>query len=92
MTPQEFIAGQLHATQAELSTAILNRGRWDRLREDRQLLLFLQEQVDGAPARDLRVELQQIADGSVRVPALTSSRAKAADCLRRWATDLVALR
>jgi len=88
MTPQEFLASELGATQAELGTAILNRTRWDKLREDRQLLLFLQERAERADFRGLRAELQGIADGQLKIPSLPGPRARASDCLLRWAEAL----
>jgi len=83
-----FLAAKLASGQAELSGVVLNRTRWDSLRDDCRLLVFLQERV-GAPDFDgIRVELARIAEGRIRVPALTSPRRKATDCLRLWDQEL----
>ncbi|MEA2642832.1 MAG: hypothetical protein QOF51_4226 [Chloroflexota bacterium] len=91
MTPHEFLAGQLQDTQVELGTAILNRGRWEKLREHRQMLLFLQEQAAQTATMDfhgLRSELKDIAGGHVKPPNMPGPRTTAADLLQRWATVL----
>jgi hypothetical protein len=88
MTPLEFVNAELGTTEAELGTAILNRSRWDALRENRQMLLHLQACLTSTASGNLRAELQRIVEGSVRVPTISGSRTKAADFLRRWASTL----
>jgi hypothetical protein len=88
---EEFLAAKLRATEAEMATAILNRGRWDRLRDDRRLLMFLQWRTQAADFEGVRAELDRISDGRLRVPELNSPRRKAMDCLALWAPDLAVL-
>jgi len=91
MTTDEFLTEKLGATRAELGTAILNRGRWDKLREDCRMLVFLQERSAAADFQGVRQELQRIAEGQFRVPDIGGPRRKAEDCLRLWANDLEAV-
>ena len=88
---REFLSAKLGATQAEMGTAILNRARWDKLREESRLLTFLNRRAAELDFQGVREELNRIAEGWVRVPELTSPRTQAADCLRVWATALRSL-
>jgi hypothetical protein len=88
MTTDEFLAEKLGTTRAELNRAILNRGRWDQLREDCRMLTFLQERSAAADFQGVRHELQRIAQGQFTVPDVGGPRRKAADCLRLWEHDL----
>ena len=88
MTAEEFLEAELSKTQAELGTVILNRGRWDKLRENRQMLVFLHERSAGLDFKGLRSELRSIADGQLKVPSVPGPRTQATDCLRRWAKVL----
>ena len=88
---EEFLAARLHTTEAEMATAILNRTRWDRLRDERRLLVFLRTRTQAADFESVRAELNRINQGYVRVPELDSPRRKAADCLSLWASDLAEL-
>jgi hypothetical protein len=88
---EEFLAAKLHATEAEMGTAILNRTRWDKLRDDRRLLVFLQWRIQAADFESVRSELGRISEGYLRVPELNSPRRKAMDCLSLWASDLAVL-
>ena len=91
MTTEEFLRAELTRTQAELSEAILNRTRWDSLREDRQMLLFLQRRSSAPDFRGVKAELQLIAEGQTRVQELSGPRRKAQDCMRGWAKKLDAI-
>lgn len=92
MTGGEFLAEELSKTQAALGTAILNRRRWDILREDHRMLGFLQERANAVDFQGVKVELQRIAEGRFTIPGIDGPRRKAEDCLRRWAGDLDQLR
>jgi hypothetical protein len=91
MTTDEFLAEKLGATRAELDTAILNRGRWEKLREDCRMLVFLQARSAAVDFQGVRQELQRVAEGQRKVPDVSGPRRKAEDCLRLWATDLETL-
>ena len=91
MTTEEFLRAELTRTQAELSRAILNRGLWDSLREDRQMLLFLERRSSAADFHGVKAELQLIADGQSKVIELSGPRRKALDCMRDWAKKLDAI-
>src|SRR6266571_3558528 len=84
MTPEEFLSTEIAKTQAELSTAILNRSRWDALCEDRRMLLFLQRRAGAPDFQGVQTELELIAQGRTRVPEISGPRRKAEDCLRDW--------
>jgi hypothetical protein len=88
VTPQEFIAAELLETQDALSRAILNRRKWDLLREDQRVLEFLQARAGALDFRGVRVELECMARGEFSVPGIAGSRSKAQECLRRWAANL----
>ena len=88
---EEFLAAKLRVTEAELGTAILNRARWDKLRDDRRLLVFLQGRTQAPDFQGLRDDLGRISEGYLRVPELNSPRRKATDCLSLWAADLAVL-
>src|SRR5437867_1356395 len=85
---QDFLAEKLGAIRAEMGRAILNRGRWDNLRDDSRMLVFLQGRAGAPDFQGVREELNRIADGRLRVPELSGPRRKATDCLRGWATEL----
>jgi len=87
----EFIAAKLSATRAEMGTAILNRGRWDKLREDCRILEFLKLRSEAPDFQGVREELNRVTEGRLRVPDISGPRGKAAECLKRWDVDLKAL-
>ena len=82
---------KLAASRAELGTSILNRSRWDKVREDCRMLVFLQGRAAAADFEGVRQELQRIAVGSLKVPDISGPRRKAEDCLRLWANDLATM-
>jgi hypothetical protein len=88
MTTDEFLSAELAHTQAELSGPILNRGRWDSLREDRRMLQFLQGRTAAPDFAGVEAELRLIAEGRIRVPEIDGPRGKAESCLRSWRTTL----
>ncbi len=88
---REFLAAKLGVAQAEMATAILNRSRWEKLREESRLLTFLNLRADAPDFQGVREELNRIADGRMRVPELSVPRTQAADRLRLWATALLSL-
>jgi len=88
MTAEEFLGARLKARQAEMNSVILNRVRWDKVRDECRMLTFLQERAGAADFRGLREELTRINDGAIRVPGVDGPRGKATDCLRLWAEDL----
>lgn len=88
MTTEEFLSAEITKTQAELDKAILNRGRWDALCEDRRMLLFLQRRAGAADFKGVREELTLVAEGQTRVPEISGPRRKAQDCLRGWTSAL----
>ena len=88
MTTEEFLSSEIAKTQAELGVAILNRGRWDALCEDRRMLLFLQRRAGAADFEGVAAELRLIADGRTKVPDIDGPRRKAEDCLRGWTKKL----
>jgi hypothetical protein len=88
MTTEEFLSTEITKTQAELDRAILNRGRWEALCEDRRMLLFLQRRAGEADFRSVREELTLIAEGRTKVPEISGPRRKAQDCLRGWTSSL----
>src|SRR5439155_27267781 len=90
MTTEEFLSSEIAKTQAELGVAILNRGRWDALREDRRMLLFLQRRAGSADIESVAAELRLIADGPTRGPDIDGPRRKAAACLSDWKKKLTA--
>lgn len=92
MTTEEFLSAELARTEVELNGAILNRGRWDVLREDRRMLLFLQHRAAGPDFQGIEAELHLIAEGRIKVPEIGGPRRKAEDCLRDWTTKLGAIR
>ncbi len=91
MTTEEFLSSEIAKTQAELGVAILNRGRWDALCEDRRMLLFLQRRAGSADFESVAAELRLLADGQTRVPDIDGPRRKAEDCLRDWTKKLDAI-
>ncbi len=91
MTAEEFLSAELATTQAELNTAILNRNRWDSLREDRRMLQFLQRRAAAPDFQGVEAELRAIAEGRTRVPEIDGPRRKAEDCLRAWEKGLTAI-
>jgi hypothetical protein len=88
---REFLATKLGVTQTEMGTAILNRSRWDKLREESRLLVFLNRRADAPDFQGVREELNRIAEGRMRVPELSTPRTQATDCLRLWQTALLSL-
>jgi hypothetical protein len=88
---REFLATTLGVIQAEMDKAILNRSRWDKLREESRLLTFLTGRAVAPDFQGVREELTRIAEGRVRVPELGSPRTQAANSLRLWATALLSL-
>jgi hypothetical protein len=88
LTTDEFLTVKLAASRAELDTSILNRNRWDKVRDDCRMLVFLQGRAAAVDFQSVRQELQHIAEGSLKVPDITGPRRKAEDCLRLWANDL----
>ena len=91
MTTQEFLSTEIARTQAELGTAILNRGRWNALCDDRRMLLFLQRRAGSADFEGVAAELRLIAEGRTRVPEIDGPRRKAEDCLRDWTKQLAVI-
>jgi hypothetical protein len=88
---REFLSAKLAVAQAEMATAILNRTRWEKVREESRLLTFLNRRTDAADFQGVGEELNRIADGRMRVPELGAPRTQAADCLRLWASALLSL-
>ncbi len=88
---EQFLTEKLRATEAEMGTAILNRTKWDKLRDDRRMLVYLQSRANAADFQGVREELNRISEGRIRVPDLGSPRTKAANCLALWTSDLQAL-
>ena len=88
MTTDEFLAVRLAASRAELGTSILNRNRWDKIRDDCRMLELLQGRAAAVDFQGVRQELRRIADGNLSVPAISGPRRKAEDCLRLWTNDL----
>jgi hypothetical protein len=88
---REFLAAKLGVAQAEMATVILNRSRWEKLREESRLLTFLNLRADAPDFQGVREELKRIVDGRLRVPELSAPRTQATDCLRLWATVLLSL-
>lgn len=88
---REFLATKLGVARAEMAMAILNRSRWEKLREESRLLSFLDGRANAPDFQGVRDELGRIADGRVRVPELSVPRTQAAHCLRLWETDLLSL-
>lgn len=88
MTTDEFLSAELAHTQAELSSPILNRNRWDSLREDRRMLLFLQNRTAAPDFVGVEAELRLIAEGRIRIPEMDAPRQKAESCLHNWMTTL----
>jgi len=86
-----FIAEKLTATRGEMGGVILNRMRWEKLRDDCRMLAFLQERAAAGDFQGIREELNRIAEGRLRVAEVSGPRRKATDCLQLWATDLQAL-
>jgi hypothetical protein len=82
----DWLSEHAQQTRAELGTAILNRRRWDSLREELRLCEFLQERSAAADFAGLPAELQRIVEGSVRVPSLGNPRRTATDFLQRWSS------
>jgi len=74
-----------------MGQAILNRSRWDKLREESRLLTFLNRRAAAPDFQGVREELTRIAEGRTRVPELSSPRTQATDSLRLWATTLLSL-
>jgi hypothetical protein len=91
MTAAEFLALKLGAARAELDTVILNRNRWDKVREDCRMLVFLQGRSTAPDFRGVRRELECVMDGQSHVPDVSGPRRKAADCLAYWEQDLKAI-
>lgn len=91
MTTEEFLSAELARTQIELDSAILNRGRWNALCEDRRMLLFLQRRAAAPDFQGVGAELQLIAEGRTRVPEIDGPRRKAEECLRDWTKKLSAI-
>jgi hypothetical protein len=91
LTTDQFLAVKLAESRAELDTSMLNRNRWDKIREDCRILVFLQGRAAAVDFQGVRQELHRIADGSLRVPDISGPRRKAEDCLRLWANDLEAV-
>jgi len=91
VTTEEFLGAKLRLTQAEMNSAILNRTRWEKLRDDCRLLTFLQQRSGAADFGSVQSDLTRISEGGLRVPDVDGPRRKAADCLKLWAADLQAL-
>ena len=91
MTPEEFLTAKLSAAREEMGDAILNRGRWEKLRDDCRMLVFLQERTEAVDFQGVRGELQRIAEGRIGVPDISGPRRKAEDCLQHWAKELEGL-
>ena len=91
MTGEEFISEKLRETVAALDVGVLNKGKWDALREDRRMLVFLQQRAAAPDFEGVRSELQRVVDGHVRVPDISGPRARAADCLHNWRIELEGL-
>lgn len=91
MTTDAFLTTKLAASRAELGTSILNRSRWEKVRDDCRMLTFLQGRAAAVDFQGVQHELQRIAAGSLSVPDITGPRRKAEDCLRLWVDDLPAV-
>ena len=91
MTAEEFLGAKLRTAREEMGTAILNRGKWEKLRDDCRMLTFLQSRSGEGDFAGVRRELQRIAEGGSRVPDVEGPRRKAEDCLKHWSQDLETL-
>ena len=91
MTTEEFLSAEMAQTQEQLHGAILNRGRWDALCEDRRMLSFLQQRADAPDFQGIEAELHRIVEGRIRPPEIGQPRRKAEECLRDWTKKLTAI-
>jgi hypothetical protein len=87
----EFLATKLGDIDEELRGAILNRGRWSALCDDRKLLVFLEERHRAPDFFGIQGELERIAAGHARIPGIEGPRKKATEFLRDWASYLKTL-
>jgi len=85
VTTEEFLATKLGEVDDELRGAILNRGKWSALCDDRKLLVFLEQRHQSPDFFGVQGELERIAAGDARIPGIEGPRKKAADFLRNWA-------
>jgi hypothetical protein len=88
---REFLARKLEAAKAELATVILNRSRWDKVRDETRLLTHLNARAATLDFQGIREELNRIAEGRMRVPELSAPRTQASNYLQLWEPALLAL-
>jgi hypothetical protein len=91
MNAEEFLAAKLQEVNKQLSGAILNRGVWSALCDDRRMLQFLELRSRAPDFSNLERELRCIADGQETVPGISGPRRKATGCLHDWADSIKVL-